>query len=393
MNVDARTWSATIRMSRSPAPVPASADRTAATIGANRSVSYAESRPCSTMAMRSRPEPVSTLANRSGSRVPPGSRLNSMNTPAFQISMYRPLLSNSPPGRYAAPCCGAGVVEDLGARPARPGITGGPEVVLRAQVHDVVPGHPDLLPRRGRRVVRVDAELLVSREHGHVQVRDAEPEPLREQLEGELHRAVLEVVADRPAAQHLEEGHVVPVADVPDVHRAHARLHVAQVRRGGQRLAQEVRLERGHARVDEQQRRVVGRDDRGGLDPRVLPFGEESQKGLADLVAAAPGAPCASMRPAPGARATGFLWLPEGLNHEVGELGRRVLVTAKDQRAGPETPARAATQRSTWRWRNVRAAASARCSGRVFVSAVAPLYWWRYGPAGRRGHEFVVRVG
>ena len=56
--------------------------------------------------MRSRPEPVSTLVNRSGSRVPPGSRLNSMNTPAFQISMYRPLLSNSPPGRYRGPCCG-----------------------------------------------------------------------------------------------------------------------------------------------------------------------------------------------------------------------------------------------------------------------------------------------
>ncbi len=56
--------------------------------------------------MRSRPEPVSTLVNRSGSRMPPGSLLNSMNTPAFQISMYRPAESNSPPGRYCGPCPG-----------------------------------------------------------------------------------------------------------------------------------------------------------------------------------------------------------------------------------------------------------------------------------------------
>ena len=91
-----------MRMSRSAAP--GTADVTAAATGLSRSVSYADSQPCKTMAMRSRPEPVSTLVNRSGSSAPPGSRLYSMNTPAFQISMYRPAESNSPPGRYSGPC-------------------------------------------------------------------------------------------------------------------------------------------------------------------------------------------------------------------------------------------------------------------------------------------------
>ena len=194
---------------------------------------------------------------------------------------------------------GPGVIEHLGARPARPGIAGRPEVVLRAQIHDVVPGHADPLPGRRRHIVGPDAERVVPSEHGHVQVRQGEPEALGQQFEGQLDRALLEVVVDRPAAQHLEEREVVPVADVPDVDRAHARLHVAQVRGRGQRLTEEVGLERGHACVDEQQRGVVRRNQRGGLDPCVLPFGEESQKGLTDLVAAEPALHAARL-PAPG---------------------------------------------------------------------------------------------
>ena len=63
--------------------------------------------PCiRTIDMRSSPEPVSTLANRSGSSSPDARRWYSMNTPAFQISMYRPAVSNSPPGRYAGPFAG-----------------------------------------------------------------------------------------------------------------------------------------------------------------------------------------------------------------------------------------------------------------------------------------------
>ena len=102
MNAADRTWSATTRTSRSAAALPSTA-RAAAVTGANTSVSYTDSRPCSTIAIRSSPEPVSTLANRSGSSSPDARCWYSMNTPAFQISMYRPAVSNSPPGWYAGP--------------------------------------------------------------------------------------------------------------------------------------------------------------------------------------------------------------------------------------------------------------------------------------------------
>src|SRR6266496_1161662 len=282
MKAEALTWSAMSLTSRWLAAVPASADSAAATIGANRSVSYTESRPCSTMHMRSSPEPVSTLANRSGSGEPvelhedPG--IPDLDVPASAVELTAGLIRRA--------VLRAGVVEHLGARAARPGVASGPEVVLVAQVDDVVAGNPGPLPGRGTDVVRGQAEFLAALVDGHVQLVGGEPEAVGEQLEGKLDGAVLEVVADRPAAEHLEERQVVPVADVGDVDGAHAGLDVAQVRRRGDRLAEEVGLERGHAGVDEQQRRVVHRDHRGSADLLVLPRGEELDERLADLVAA-----------------------------------------------------------------------------------------------------------
>ena len=79
-----------------------------------------------------------------------------------------------------------------------------------------------------------------------------------DELPGVLDGTLLEVVTEGEVAAHLEE-RAVPrgLADVLDVRGAHALLDAdgAEVRR--RLLAQEVRLERHHARVHEEQVRVV----------------------------------------------------------------------------------------------------------------------------------------
>src|SRR5262249_41392173 len=102
----------------------------------------------------------------------------------------------------------------------------------------------------------------------------------------ELDGALLEVVADREVAEHLEEGEVPRgVADVLDVDRAEALLA------GGQPVVrrlldpEEVRLERVHARGREQHRRIERRGhERTARQAPVVALLEEAQEQLADLV-------------------------------------------------------------------------------------------------------------
>ena len=151
---------------------------------------------------------------------------------------------------------GAPVVVQLGAGTARPGRPHGPEVVGFAPPLDPLPGDPDLVgPDLDR--------LVVGLEHRH-------PDPLRVELEdrggqlpGEGDRLLLEVVAEREVAQHLEEREVAGGrADDVDVGGAEALL---DGRGPGPRrllLAEHVGLELHHARRGEQQRGVVGHEAR-----------------------------------------------------------------------------------------------------------------------------------
>ena len=87
-----------------------------------------------------------------------------------------------------------------------------------------------------------------------------------DELPGEVDRLVLEVVAEREVAEHLEEGAVpVGAADVLEVGvlaaGAQHLLDADDPRRRRLAQAEEVRLERLHARDDEERRRVVGRRD------------------------------------------------------------------------------------------------------------------------------------
>ena len=190
--------------------------------------------------------------------------------------------------RRPAPDLRAVVVEDLRAGAAGTGVGHLPEVVggvLRALVvadaHDALARHADL--------VRPDVVGLVV-----VDV-DGDPELVRrqpvgdgQQLPGVLDRVALEVVAEAEVAQHLEE-RVVPrrVADVLEVVVLAAGAQAAL--RGGRALvrtlvlAEEHVLELHHPGVDEQQRRIVARDERRRGDVRVTLRDEVVDEALADL--------------------------------------------------------------------------------------------------------------
>jgi hypothetical protein len=103
------------------------------------------------------------------------------------------------------------VVEDLRARPARPGVAHGPEIVRGRDAQDLLVRQAgDLGPQLGR--------LVVLGIDGDQQAVLGQAELLRHQVPGQLDRQVLEVVAEGEVAQHLEEGVVARrVADVLQV--------------------------------------------------------------------------------------------------------------------------------------------------------------------------------
>ena len=191
------------------------------------------------------------------------------------------------------------VVEDLGVRAAGPGDAHVPVVV----------GHPEPLDPRGRHSLG-EPELL----RLVVVLVDGDPQPvlgqpvaalglrLEQQLPGEVDRAGLEVVAEAEVAGHLEE-RAVPgrLADLLDVEGAHALLHAdgALVRR--RLLTEEERLERHHAGVDQQQRRV-GRDEARARHQGVPARREVVEEARADLVG--------PHRRSPGRSASTRSWLP-----------------------------------------------------------------------------------
>ncbi len=179
------------------------------------------------------------------------------------------------------------VVEDLGAGAARAAVAHGPEVVGGGDADDLLVGEAgDLLP---------DVEgLVVGVIDGDQQALGIEAELPGQQGPGALDGVVLEVVAEREIAQHLKEGVVTRgVADVVQVvvlaAGAHAFLRTGGALVGRGRAAREVVLERHHARIDEQQGRVVLRHQRSRLHLLVAVGREVVEEGGADLFQAGHG--------------------------------------------------------------------------------------------------------
>ncbi|CAB4864756.1 unannotated protein [freshwater metagenome] len=180
----------------------------------------------------------------------------------------------------------APVEVELAAWTTRAGRAGLPEVLRARAQDDPLARDAHGLPVRDRVLVRPQAELLVSLEDRHPDVRGIKTEPLERERPGLLDGALLEVAADREVAEHLEEGEMTRgIADVLDVGGAEALLAAGQQLRGRLFDPEEVPLERVHTRRGEQHRLVEGRrNERCGGPPEVTGVLEKLQKSLADLV-------------------------------------------------------------------------------------------------------------
>ena len=132
-----------------------------------------------------------------------------MNT-RFQISMKRSPSASGEPGGPPGMCV-AVVVEDFRARAARAGVAHRPEIVRGRDADDPpLRQAGDLLPQvEGLVVLGIDGDGKPLRRQA---------EFLGDQIPGELDGAILEIVAEREIAEHLEEG-VMPrgVADIVEV--------------------------------------------------------------------------------------------------------------------------------------------------------------------------------
>ncbi len=179
----------------------------------------------------------------------------------------------------------AAVDEDLRARAAGACIAHRPEIVRGRDADDaVVRKAGDLLPVARRLVVVVvdgDEQLVL-----------LEPELLCDQLPGKLDRTLLEVVAEREIAEHLEESEMPRgVADIVEVVMLAAGAH-AFLRGGGPLIgplfdAGEDVLELHHAGIGEHQGRIVARHERRRRHDLVAVLRKEIQKFRPDLVDAA----------------------------------------------------------------------------------------------------------
>ena len=180
----------------------------------------------------------------------------------------------------------AAIDVDLAARPARPGFSGLPEVVLVAEALDPLHRHADhLVPDR--------LGLVVGLVHGDPQSVAVEAPPTVGRVCGDQFpapgdRRLLEVVAEAEVAEHLEEDQVA--LGPPDVVEivvfasgACALLRAHGTKERWLLVADEVRLEGKHACNVEQHGGVVRDETRRGHDDVILRC-EEVAEGVAQLV-------------------------------------------------------------------------------------------------------------
>ena len=181
---------------------------------------------------------------------------------------------------------GSPIEVDLAARPARSGVGHAPEVLVVAVV-DVAPAsHPF-----GRQADLVAPDLpgdLVVLVGGRGQPVARDPEILRQEVPGPVDRLALEVVAEAPVAEHLEERvmagrpadllEVVVLAGDPQAALVVDRPGIGAGLRAGEDL-----LELDHARVREQEGLVARRDEARAGHGRVPALLEELDEPSPDL--------------------------------------------------------------------------------------------------------------
>ena len=154
----------------------------------------------------------------------------------------------------------AGIVEHFGIRAAGACLAGGaPPVVPLGQIVNVGRVNAHIHPA----VVRygIARGVMIALEAGEIQLvlGDAEPLFIREEFPRERDGFVLEIIAERPVAQHFEERAMRSVAHFVDIAGANAFLHVGNAFARGVLFTHQIRHQRMHARGGEQNRRVVFR--------------------------------------------------------------------------------------------------------------------------------------
>ena len=118
-------------------------------------------------------------------------------------------------------------------------------------------------------------------------VAGSRPSGLGEEAEEPRQLFGLEVRAETPVPEHLEEGRVSRVAHLVDVLGAKAGLRIHETVAGRMRLAQEIRDQRLHPRAGEQRRRVLAWDETRPRDDGVPASGEVVEVGLAKFARSA----------------------------------------------------------------------------------------------------------
>ena len=182
---------------------------------------------------------------------------------------------------------GAAVVVDLAAGTAGTGLGHAPEVLVVPGVHVAPLRHA--LGRQADLVAPDGPRLLVIAVGRGGQALAGDAQVLRQELPGPVDGLALEVVAEGPVAQHLEEGVVARrAADLLEVvvlaGHAQAALRVHGPRVGALLHAPEDVLELDHAAVGEEQRLVPAGHQAGAGHDLVAAGREEAQEAGADLV-------------------------------------------------------------------------------------------------------------
>ena len=181
--------------------------------------------------------------------------------------------------RLAAAVFLAAVKIDLRAGAARAGAVL-PEVIVLAEAGDAALGDANL--------VAPDVErLVVLFIHGRIQPLGVEADPVRarQKLPRPSDGFMLEVVAEGEVAEHLKIRAVARgLADVFNVAGADALLAGADTVARRLLVALEIGLHRRHAGVDEQQARIILRDEREARQTQVPLRLEKAQEHLAQFI-------------------------------------------------------------------------------------------------------------
>lgn len=177
------------------------------------------------------------------------------------------------------------VEEDLGARTTRAGIGHLPEVVRRVRRTLVVADAHDAAFRNTDHVAPQREGFFVGVVDGDQQPLGRQLPDLGQQLPGPADGVLLEVVAERPVTQHLEEGvmargvaHRIQIVVLAA--GTQAALYVGRAQVAALLRAEEDVLELDHAGVGEQQGRVVARHQRRGWHDGVALPSKNARKSL-----------------------------------------------------------------------------------------------------------------